>query len=309
MAGPLAALGTGGGTLRNSDIAAPTAKQLTVYTISAGARLPQCPTCGPATGWELLTSTLEDLLKRRVEHREAVLHTLGITRSEPLDPQETALDRLTVITEQTEDGAPCDSCGLRLARSAGHLLATPQVLTSEAYWCHLIRITAPNLDGLSRRAQEDVFAQLLRGREHDRTPWLICDGCTELFLADWPSAREHVLRGTHPRGPGRLRNRFGLADYVLPAARAWIRERGWWPVTVVAPIAATDDACDLCAKPVWAKETVSFLKPDVVAEWNRAGVLETRAAPPRRSRGRRGWLACEPCLAGVFARLYRSKRG
>lgn len=56
-----------------------------------------------------------------------------------------------------------------------------------------------------------------------------------------------MLRGT--RGPGRLRNRFGPADYVLPATRAWIRERGWWPVTVVAPIAATDDACYLCAKP------------------------------------------------------------
>jgi hypothetical protein len=307
MAGPMLALRSGG-TMSNSDYAMPASTRLTVYTMAAGDRLPECPTCGKATGWELLTGTLDELLHRRVAMREKVFATLGVTRAEPADPDETDPDRLSIITDETRGGAPCDCCGRRLPPSAGYLLPMSLVLVSEAYWCHFFRLFASSLDDLPDDATREVFlSQRLRSMTRDRTPWLVCDGCTEMFVADWTAAREHVVRGTRPRGPGRLRDRFQIADAALPAARAWTRERGSWPSTVVSPAVAADDECDLCGKPVWPKETVSFVKPDVVERWRGSGALTTASdTPPRTTFGEPGWLVCMPCLAAAVAREYRS---
>lgn len=183
------------------------------------------------------------------------------------------------------------------------------MLFSEAYWRHSFRLSAGLIDDLPDRAtQERYFAGLLRRRERDRTPWRVCDECTELFVADWPQARAHVVDGTIPRGPGRFRRRLRVADYISPAARAWTQERGWWPAGVLAP-EEVDDHCDLCAKPVWRNETVTFLTPDTVAEWRRAGLL-TRdpAQPPRRSGGEANWVSCLPCTARLVSQSHRREQ-
>lgn len=60
--------------------------------------------CGDATGWDPVTGSVEELLRRRVEVRKEVFAGLGIARSEPVDPGETALSRLLVFTVDRHSG-------------------------------------------------------------------------------------------------------------------------------------------------------------------------------------------------------------
>lgn len=194
----------------NAHLRLPGSDRLTVFELTEGQTLPQCPSCADATGWDLLVGSLEDLLRSRVQGRERMFARFDIPR-EPLDPRETELRRLTITTDPAtppnpapatqQAVAPCDVCGGGVASSEGYLLTTPQVLTSEAYWHHAFRVAGPQLELLPDRADQDRwFVERLRTREHDRTPWLVCDNCTEYFLADWQEAHEYVVRGKKPRG-------------------------------------------------------------------------------------------------------------
>lgn len=98
---------------------------------------------------------------------------------------------------------------------------------------------------------------------------------------------------------------------MLPAARAWERVYGWWPKKVVKRAKAVDE-CDLCRKPIWGTEQVTFLKSEVIADWREDGVLDADPVRPLRvpetNPDVTGWLACAPCAARLFARLYRLGR-
>ncbi|MBO0691013.1 MAG: hypothetical protein J2P40_15775 [Candidatus Dormibacteraeota bacterium] len=98
---------------------------------------------------------------------------------------------------------------------------------------------------------------------------------------------------------------------MLPAARAWERVYGWWPKKVVKRAKAVDE-CDLCRKPIWGTEQVTFLKSEVIADWREDGVLDADPVRPLRvpetNPDVTGWLACAPCAARLFSRLYRLGR-
>jgi hypothetical protein len=200
----------------------------------------------------------------------------------------------------------CDVCNTALGPTDGYLVSNQAVVVSEAYWVRAFEAGRGLIDifGVNDRKQlTRMFSERLQIRAQDRTPWLICDGCTELVLADWVEARSHLLRGTEPESAS-----VEAAAFVLPAARAWERVYGWWPKKAVKPVRAVGE-CDLCRKRIAETEQVAFLKTELVADWRRDGVLETDPVRPPRSPAPNpeatGWLACEPCQARLFARLYR----
>lgn len=198
-------------------------------------------------------------------------------------------------------GTRCDSCHATPAPGAGFLLSNAQVVVSEAYWVRSFQLSHQMAELLlDRDQQEQYFHNRLTARAADHTPWRICDDCTELFLADWARARSHLRHGTRPPDTP-----VKPADFVLPAARAWERVFGWWPGVVARPEPA--DACDLCDRPVSDAERAAFLKATLLAGWRRDAVLAADPLRPARpgGRGGPGWLACGPCCARLFARLYR----
>lgn len=202
--------------------------------------------------------------------------------------------------------AVCDVCNTALGPTDGYLVPNQRVVVSEAYWVHAFQTGGDLVDlfGISDRKQlTQIFADRVQMRGQDGTPWRICDDCTELVVADWAQARSDLLRGTEPESA-----RLEPAEFVVTAARAWEQVYGWWPKKVVKRTKVLDE-CDLCRKPIGETETVAFLRAGLIADWRRDNVLETDPVRPPRTRAAQpeasGWLACVPCQARLFARLYR----
>ena len=69
---------TGGVTgLRGSDAVFASSGEVSAR-FEAGAALPECQRCGPATGWDLVEGSIEDYRRGNAESQRAVYGTLGI---------------------------------------------------------------------------------------------------------------------------------------------------------------------------------------------------------------------------------------
>jgi hypothetical protein len=90
---PMQAMRAGAGA-GNVSISGPLSKRMSVYVMAAGTTLPKCPTCGPATGWDLLVGALDEYLQRRSEVRAQVFKNLGIAS------RGVSLDHVKVITAE-----------------------------------------------------------------------------------------------------------------------------------------------------------------------------------------------------------------
>lgn len=95
---PVQALRAGMPGAGNVSISGPLSERMSVYTIAAGSRLPKCPTCGPATGWDLLVGPLDEYLQRRSEVRAHVFQDLGIAGR--VGSPRVSLDEVKVITAE-----------------------------------------------------------------------------------------------------------------------------------------------------------------------------------------------------------------
>ncbi|MFI6169411.1 hypothetical protein ACIBCN_21705 [Nocardia sp. NPDC051052] len=132
----------------------------------------------------------------------------------------------------------------------------------------------------------------------DRTPWCICEECSELFVFDRDLARKHAVENTRPLGTGPATVPLA-AGY---AAAAWQRVHGSWPSGFVE--LAVLDRCDLCRKPIRSFELSATLPLAVVSACRDHGILECNPEPlPRSDIG--GWLCCRSCFAGLGARSHR----
>ncbi|GAA4689937.1 hypothetical protein APR04_002720 [Promicromonospora umidemergens] len=95
---PMQAMRAGSPGAGNVNISGPLSGRMSVYTIAAATRLPKCPTCGPATGWDLLVGAIDEYLQSRSEARARVFEGLGIAGR--VGRPRVSLDGVKVITAE-----------------------------------------------------------------------------------------------------------------------------------------------------------------------------------------------------------------
>jgi hypothetical protein len=78
--GGLAEILVGGmrGLSGDSRTRTPLSGRESVGRFEAGAPLPECPTCGPATGWDFITGTVDGYRRERMGRQQSIFATLGI---------------------------------------------------------------------------------------------------------------------------------------------------------------------------------------------------------------------------------------
>jgi hypothetical protein len=198
----------------------------------------------------------------------------------------------------------CDSCSADLERATGYFLTTSEVVQSEAYWTRRFRSIVAMSSELSELVGDSIefdtsmFEQDLLIVTGDRTPWCICEECSELFVFDRDLARKHAVENTRPPGTGPVARSLAVGY----AAAAWQRVHRSWPLGSATP--AIVDQCDLCRKAMRSFESSAILPLAVVPDYRACGLLERDIEPlPRSDIG--GWLCCLSCHARLGARAHR----
>lgn len=197
----------------------------------------------------------------------------------------------------------CDSCNMTLARAQGYYLSTATIVMSESFWRSHIALFKVMLDIVSsdERAQLRGFDLVLRNAAGNRTPWLICEDCSEFFLFDRDEARSYVIRATEPPDTGPV----DPGECATVAAAGWEHVFGRWPANVKQPELV--DSCDLCAKKIYREETAGFMGRTQLDRFRAIGAIEEPPLSPARPDGT--WLACRMCLNRLLARIHRAEHG
>ncbi len=161
-------------------------RQSTTKFFGAGKTFPQCPTCGPATGWTLVEEAQVNTEETPARHDESV----------------------------SESGV-CDICTQKVLRPNGHLLTTREVIGTPAYWQHYHQHHRSELAGMGVSSFGDfcrnalvrtTCAEAMAGQS---TPWMVCERCIQMFTVDrdqaltyarqwWESGRKYSPPGTGP---------------------------------------------------------------------------------------------------------------
>lgn len=193
--------------------------QSTVKFFEAGKTFPQCPTCGPATGWTLVEESQPKTRERAARHDESV----------------------------SESGV-CDICSQKVFRPKGYLLTTRQVVSSAQYWEHYYQHHRSELAGMGVASFADfcrnplVRTSCTEALARQSTPWMVCERCIGMFTADrsqtrsyarqwWESGRKYSPPGTGPAplssvnmGDGRAM--FPSGDATAPSQAT--PPKKWW---------------------------------------------------------------------------------
>ena len=206
-----------------------------------------------------------------------------------------------------DDGAAsageCDSCGVTLDRAQGYYLATATIVMSESFWRSHIAPLKVIADMVSsdERSQLRGFDAILRAVASCRTPWLICENCSEFFLFDRDEARSYAIRATDPPHTGPV----DPGECATEAAAGWEHVFGRWPATVQQPEVA--DFCDLCAKNIYRGETAGSVGRTQLDRFRAIGAIEGPPLSPARPDG--AWLVCRMCLNRFLAQIHRAAQG
>jgi len=161
-------------------------RQSTTKSFEAGRTFPQCPTCGPATGWTLIEETQAKTEKPAVRHDESV----------------------------SESGV-CDICSQKVFRPNGYLLTTREVVGTPTYWQHYCQHHRSELAGMGVSSFDDfcrnsvVRSSCAEALARQSTPWIVCERCIQMFTVDrdqarsygkqwWESGRKYSPPGTGP---------------------------------------------------------------------------------------------------------------
>lgn len=67
-----------GGLAAKAGTKSPLSTDETVGEFEGGAALPECPTCGPATGWDHVTGTVEEYRREKLQSQQNIFAALGI---------------------------------------------------------------------------------------------------------------------------------------------------------------------------------------------------------------------------------------
>lgn len=195
----------------------------------------------------------------------------------------------------------CDSCNIKFDRATGYLLNTRQVVIAEAYWRNTFATLVKPLQdelGMSEPERLYEFQLMVTGMAKHKTPWRICEDCSEFFIIDRDTARSYAVRNVRPPRCGKV----DPAGCLLFAAAAWEHVTGRWPVNV-APIELVD-TCDLCEKGRYAGEVYGTIRTTRMEALRANGIVDEPPRPQRADNG--GWHFCQPCLARVLARAHRA---
>jgi hypothetical protein len=191
----------------------------------------------------------------------------------------------------------CDVCAVDLRRADGYCLPTKWIVVSELFWRHHFamgkRVWEPLQ--LDERQQLVIFTESVHKLAGSKTPWLVCENCSEFFTVDRGKARYCAIEGIDPEGNGPVEPE----ECVMFAAMAWEQVLGYWPATVEQPSVA--DSCDLCAKKIYGREIAGSIDRPKMERLRGAGVIDSAPlSPPRSSTGK--WVICAGCVARIHAR-------
>src|SRR5260370_11033308 len=166
--------------------------QHTSRYFEAGRLFPECPNCGPGTGWTLL---------------------------EEGAPDETATHG-TVI----EDSRVCDVCNRRVNSPDGYLLTTEQVVRTPNYWrhyyeTHKTELLQQGIADFEAFRRHPIAIDCAKAMASQATNWLVCDTCLPLFNINSAGARQLAIQwgasGKTFNPPGTGAVRLNVADMGL----------------------------------------------------------------------------------------------
>ncbi|MBV9844431.1 MAG: hypothetical protein JOZ47_05100 [Kutzneria sp.] len=176
-------------------------------------------------------------------------------------------------------------------------------MLSEAYWRSAfagIKRTTSKLD-INESQRLKVFHHALIHAGGQRSPWSICEDCSEFFTFDRDKARSYAARGAEPPECGPV----DPSQFTIFAAAAWEHVFGRWPATVQQP--EVDDSCDLCAKKIYRGEVaVGHLTKERFERLRADGIVDNAPLSPPRPEGEH-WVACVVCLNRILAKSHRAK--
>lgn len=197
----------------------------------------------------------------------------------------------------------CDICAVNLDPADGYCLPTKWIVISESFWRHHFAL-AKRVWGslhLDERQQLAIFSESAHQLPSSKTPWLVCENCSQFFIFDRDKARSCAISGTDPEGNGQVEP----GECVMFAAMAWEHILGCWPAIVEQPSVA--DSCDLCAKKIYNGEVAGSIGRTEMARLRGIGVIDSAPlSPPRANTG--AWEICMSCMAKQMARLKRAKQ-
>jgi hypothetical protein len=195
----------------------------------------------------------------------------------------------------------CDVCGASVVRVETYYLRSRDIALSEAYWRKSFTMSKPLHEGfqLTDSQRLSAFGSAVRQVGNDKTPWCVCEDCSELFIFDRDQARSCAVRDVAPEGTGPV----DPAGFIQFAASGWEHVYGRWPAGVQQPSAS--DSCDFCAKKLYSGEITGRIRKDQAEQYRATGILDHAPLSPPREDG--VWLSCGICLARTFTRLHRAQ--
>jgi hypothetical protein len=90
--------------------------------------------------------------------------------------------------------AVCDICNKELANLEGFLLTTEQVVTTPAYWQKTFSGPMGGLLAAAAGSEQAFKAQIANQMASQRSPWMICERCIDLFSIDRQKAKDYAQR-------------------------------------------------------------------------------------------------------------------
>jgi hypothetical protein len=206
--------------------------------------------------------------------------------------------------KRDSDGV-CDSCNTDLDPAMGYYLATSNVVLSESYWRNYFAnspmLKMMELMDFNETQRLNAFSEALRFLGGQKSPWSICENCSEFFVFDRDVARSCAIRGTDPPKCGAV----DPAEFNLFAAAAWEHVVGRWPANVRQP--EVGDSCDLCAKKIYRGEILGYIGREQMQRMRQDGIIDGAPLSPPRPDGDR-WAICSLCLGRQLARSHRMRR-
>ncbi|GAB2826504.1 hypothetical protein GCM10027176_33630 [Actinoallomurus bryophytorum] len=252
----------------------------------------------------------------RDEARSYAVRGVSPRKSGPVNPNECAVvagaaweyifghrpSSPQTLAGPTGSTSRCDSCSAPLDRAQGYYLATADVVVSEAYWrLYATKIRAHMMEDdaeWDEHMQLLMFARMLQHVASSRTPWLICEDCSEFFLIKRDEARSHAVSEVSPPKCGPV----DPSECVQVAAKAWEHVFGRWPASAEQPEVV--DSCDLCAKKIYRRETAGSVGRARFEEFRASGIIDSAPLSPPRPGDK--WLLCQICLKRMIARIQRA---
>jgi len=110
----------------------------------------------------------------------------------------------------------CDVCSMPVNFSDGYALTTKQVTTEPKYWEFM----------LDRHSFDDqLLVMYVQQQAMQRTGWLVCETCSNLFSFNRQDAKKYAERQMDPPGSGPADVQYVAAA----AAKAWKNKHGAFP--------------------------------------------------------------------------------